>query len=93
MGFEYHQKAYVCIDVFEDRKPITLVYRTDGDWCFTTFDNPYGDDSDKYRVIGIGHILQRDPSIESLENLPNNWEAERAAPMHPWVHRDISDVL
>lgn len=93
MSFDYHQKAYVCIDVFENKKPVTLVYRSDGDWCFTSSDNNYGNDPDKYRVVGVGHLIDRDPSLAFLENLPNNCEAERKSPKHRWVRRGISEDI
>ena len=51
---DFHQKAYVCIEVFRGERPVLLVSREDGDWCFLCgADHP--DDASFYRVAGIGH--------------------------------------
>jgi hypothetical protein len=36
------------------------------------------------RVIGIGHLLDRDPTLLELDSLPENWEAERNAVGGTW---------
>ncbi len=36
------------------------------------------------KVVGIGHLLERDPSLLELMDLPDDWEAERESSNHPW---------
>lgn len=79
-----HQKAYVCIHVFEGVKPVLLVSRPEGDWCFLCGDE-HPDDASSCRVVGLGHIVSRDPSLEALLDLPPDWEMEREASGSPWM--------
>ncbi len=80
-----HAKSYVCVDVFEDAKPVLLVSRADDDWCFLC-----GGDHDDYAddkwlfVVGMGHVLERDPSLLELRALPPDVEAERESVGAPW---------
>lgn len=83
-----HERAYVCIHVFERTRPVLLVSRTEGDWCLLCGD-PHPDDAAAYRVVGIGHILDGDPTLEATLDLPENWEAERSAIGQPWSRRPI----
>lgn len=79
-----HQKAYVCTHVFEGSKPILLVSRPDGDWCFLCGEE-HEDSASAYEVVGIGHVVELDASIRELCDLPANWDAERESPGHPWA--------
>jgi hypothetical protein len=79
-----HQKAYVCTHVFDDVKPILLVSRDDGDWSFLCGEG-HEDSASSYRVVGIGHLLDRDPSLQSLLDLPPDWEAERKTTGDAWI--------
>ena len=81
---DWHQKSYVCIHVFEDTRPVLLVARNGGNWSFLC---GYGHDDlvAEGRVVGIGHILDRDPTLLSLLDLPPEWEAERKSVEDAWV--------
>jgi hypothetical protein len=87
---DFHQKAYVCIHVFGEERPVLLVSRADGDWCLLCGDE-HEDDASAYRVVGIGHILERDPSINAVLDLPAEWNAERSAQGQPWQRQSIPD--
>lgn len=87
---DFHQKAYVCIHVFENTRPVLLVTRPDGDWCLLCGDN-HEDDPSVYRVVGIGHILERDSSLLDVVNLEPSWDAERTAMGEPWVRSPIDE--
>jgi len=84
----WHQKAYVCIHVFEDKRPVLLVSRANGDWCLLC-----GAEHEhvmaNYRVVGIGHILDRDLTLFPLLDLPPEWEAERETVAGSWVRRSL----
>lgn len=88
----FHKKAYVCIHVFESAKPVLLVNRSDGDWCFLCGDE-HPDDPAYYRVVGIGHVFEQDPSLEAVSDLAPEEEAERVAPGEPWIRVDLSKIL
>lgn len=88
---DFHQKAYVCIHVFDDSKPVLLVCRPDADWCFLCGEE-HPEDAAYYKVVGIGHVLENDSSLEELLNLAPEEEAERAAPGAPWIRTDLSKI-
>jgi hypothetical protein len=84
-----HARAYVCIHIFDEVVPVLLVcHDADGDWsllCGAVHD----DNADQYRVVGIGHLLERDPSLLETMDLGPGWEAERRARQSPWVRARI----
>lgn len=87
----FHTKAYVCIDVFENRKPVLFVSRADADWCFLCGDE-HPEDASYYKVVGIGHVLEQDSSLEELLDLAPEEEAERIALGGPWIRTDLSKL-
>ncbi|MFN0191428.1 MAG: hypothetical protein ACKVP5_05550 [Aestuariivirga sp.] len=75
--------AYVCSHVFENSKPVLLVSRAGGDWqCLCGGDHAA---DEVPNVVGLNHLLDRDPSLRELEDLPVDWEAERATTEHKWI--------
>ena len=60
--------AFVCSHVFENRRPVLLVSRVDGDWqllcgqAHATKETPH--------LVGLNHLLERDPSLQELSDLP-----------------------
>ncbi len=87
---DFHRKAYVCIHVFTRERPVLLVSRPEGQWCLLCGDE-HDDDASAYRVVGIGHLLERDPSINAVLDLPPEWDAERSADGQPWLRQPIPD--
>ena len=81
---DFHQKAYVCIEVFNAEKPVLLVSRLEGDWCFLC-GAPHPDDASYYRVVGIGHVIQRNDGLSDILDLRPGEEAERPSLHSPWV--------
>ncbi len=79
-----NQKSYICVCVFRQEKPVLLVDRSDGEWCFLC-GGPHPDDATYHRVVGIGHLIDRDPSLREVLDLPADWEAERSAAGQPWI--------
>lgn len=81
-----HTKCYICSHIFDASRPVLLVMRADGDWellCGEVHDF----ESDPPKVVGIGHLLQRDPSLRQVLDLPDNHEAERETTSSPWIRR------
>jgi hypothetical protein len=85
-AIDFHEKAYVCIHVFERTRPILLVDRTDGDWCFLCGEL-HNDNASEYRVVGIGHVLENDPTLSAILDLPTDYEAERPSVSDNWTRR------
>lgn len=88
----FHTKSYVCIEVFEKTKPVLLVSRLDGDWCFLCGDG-HPESADAYRVAGIGHILEADPTLKDILDLKPEEEAERTAFGRAWIRTDVATAL
>ena len=80
-------KSYVCSHVFENKRPILLVVREDGDWMFMCGGADHV--SHQYRVVGVGHLVDRDPTLNDCADLPNGSEAERSAIGEPWLRSRI----
>lgn len=87
---DFHQKAFVCIHVFQHERPVLLVNRADGDWSFLCGDL-HDDDASACRVVGIGHVLEHDPSLMAVLDLPAEWDAERNEVGGDWDIHPIPD--
>ena len=87
-----HLPAYICSHVFRNEKPILLVaHNRNGDWQFLCGDGHA--DGDLPKVVGVGHLLDRDPSLEKLHDLPLGWSAERQDVQSEWrLCRDKDDA-
>jgi hypothetical protein len=88
-AYDPHLRAFVCIEVFEDTKPVLLVSREGGAWCFLC-GGMHPQDAAFYRAVGIGHLFDRDPSLLSLLDLNPEWEAERQDRSSPWMRTRIN---
>jgi hypothetical protein len=86
----FHQKSYVCTHVFHKERPVLLVSRPHGSWYFLCGDE-HEDDASAYEVVGIGHVLEHDPSIEAVLDLAPGWDAERSASNQPWHRQPIPE--
>ena len=53
-------------------------YSDDHSWAFTT------DDPKNGLVVGMGCIVEQDPTLLSIADLPPNWGACRDAPGSAW---------
>lgn len=81
-------KTYVCTHVFDGSRPVLYVTRPEGDWCALCGDQ-HPDDASAYRVVGMGHVLNYDPSVAEVFDLLRNQEAEREAVGEPWVRTNF----
>jgi len=81
----YHSKAYVCTHVALRERPILLVDHSDGDWQFLC-GSPHHESSE-CRVVGVGHLLEIDPSLLEIQDLPEGTEATRVDVNSPWIRR------
>ena len=65
-----------------------LVSRPDGDWCFLCGGN-HPDDASAFRVVGIGHLLDKDDTLHQVLDLQPEEEAERSTPDAPWARSSV----
>jgi hypothetical protein len=79
-----HMRAYVCVHVCDNIRPVLLVSREGGSWSFLCGDI-HPQEASSYRVVGIGHLFERDPSLLELVDLPADWEAERRNVGAAWI--------
>jgi hypothetical protein len=82
--------AYTCAQVFGERRPILLVSRAGGDWqCLC---GGYHTAREVPVMVALDELLEADPSLAQLLDLPDDWEAERASVNDPWIRtRTIAD--
>ncbi len=80
--------SYICPHIFENSRPILLVVHDDGEWQFLCGGNDHGHDC---HIVGIGHLVDRDPSINKCADLPNGFMAQRAALDQPWTRCSIEE--
>ncbi len=84
-------RVYICPHVFEETMPVLLVsHEEDGDWQFVC--GGLHDEEELPKVVGIGHLLKRDPTLIELAGLQPGYEAERAAVTDQWLITRIGDV-
>jgi hypothetical protein len=84
----FHQKSYVCIHVFDQSRPVLLVSRDGGSWCFLC-GHLHPDSAEHYRAVGLGHVIERDASLGSILDLLPNEEAQRAASGERWIRTNM----
>ena len=77
--------TYVCSHVFEKVRPVLLVHRVDGDWQLVC--GGVHEDGEIPHVVGLNHLLDDDPSLSAILDLPSEWEAERSDRGKPWERR------
>lgn len=88
MRAQFEERVFVCTHVFQRSRPIILVSRPEGDWCFLCGDM-HQDNASAYRSVGLSHILEADPTVSDVLDLPRDWEAERATINDSWVRTPI----
>ncbi|HYV50203.1 MAG TPA: hypothetical protein VFA20_35355 [Myxococcaceae bacterium] len=79
--------AFVCSHVFQKTRPVLFVSRADGDWQLLCGDDH--DEPEVPRVVGLNHLLDDDPGIKAVLDLPSGWEAERPGLEAAWERRQI----
>lgn len=72
--------------ILDGRSPILLVTHDEDDdessWQFLDGEQVFEDDG---VTVLLGEMVQFDPSLIELANLPRGWHARRSAPGRPWV--------
>lgn len=74
--------VYCCPHVFRSTRPVLLVIRDpDGEWQFLC---GAADDTQDCHLVGVGHLLERDPALAAMAELENASGAERKSPEGEW---------
>lgn len=82
--------SYVCSHIFMDIKPVLLVAREQGDWMFLCGESHPEDEA--YHLVGIRHLIERDPSLRTVLLLPDNTEAERESVGGAWRTSPLAEA-
>src|SRR5690606_19416264 len=81
--------VYCCPHVFRAIRAVLLVIRDpDGEWQFLCGQS---DDTDDCHLVGVGHLLERDPSLAAMANLDIASGAERVSREGEWDYFRLED--
>jgi Domain of unknown function (DUF4262) len=80
---EPHTKAFISKAVHEDKEWITHVAHdlSEGAWQIL---GETGIENGGPELACLHHMVEKDPTLAELADLPKGWYAERAAPGKPW---------
>lgn len=82
---EKHTAAIVCGPVFRSERDVRLVtHDRDGWWQFLCGRSDCCDEKDA-RILGLGHLIERDPTLEDVLDLELGRCAERASKAAAWI--------
>ena len=75
--------VYICSHVFNATRPVLLVAHEQGDFMFMC--GAADHESKDTHVVGVGHLVERDPTLNECADLPEGFEAERSAVGNSWL--------
>lgn len=91
MKFRDDYGVYVCSHVFENSRPILDSVRdTDGSWQFICGVEGCVDEGEPH-LVGVGHLVKRDPTIHQLTALEPGMYAERNSQNDAWTFGHLND--
>ena len=76
--------VYCCGHIFRRERPALLVVREGGAWQFLCGEIDHGDPKEPYHV-SVGVLLELDPTLHQIADLPVGWEAERTTVGGDWL--------
>ena len=76
----------VCSHVLEASRPILLVAHDADGWNFACGQRDHAG-ADDFHVVGVGHLIERDASVNDCASLPVGLIAERVSVDSPWIRR------
>jgi len=83
-GESLTKAVFTTVYVIENNSPIIYVsHDMDGDWQF--FGAEKGVEMDKARIVALGEIIERDPSVKEVLDMPKGTNAHRKSPESEWV--------
>jgi hypothetical protein len=75
--------VYVCCHIFSSARPVLLIVNDGGEWMFLCGGSDHAPD-ELPQVVGVGHLTDRDPSLNKCADLPMGFQAERASLAALW---------
>ena len=78
----------MCSHVFDESRPILLVVHESVGWTFACGGRDHEDDD--FHNVGVGHLIDRDPTLNECADLEPHSVAERASVEDPWVRKSLS---
>lgn len=78
----------ICSHVYDASRPILRVAHDADGWNFACGHHDHR--AEDFHVCGVGHLTQRDPSINSCADLPVGFVAERASADSRWTRNPIA---
>ena len=90
MEFRFNEKRNVAVftlkQIIHSNKPILFVSHNneDGAWQFLTGENVSVSD---VMIVGIEEIVEHDPTLNELFDLPEGWEATRKSVGRKWERK------
>ena len=76
--------TFVTRGLIEDKNPILFVSHDEDDHGWQFHDSLDAQDKDA-RIVCLSHVLELDPSMRDLADLPPGWVAWRRDEHSPWV--------
>jgi hypothetical protein len=74
--------VYICEHIFKKESPVLLVVRDEElSWQFLCGGSL---ENDPCHLVGVGHLLARDDTLQSMADLPIGHYAERDSIDDPW---------
>lgn len=70
-------RSLVCGHVFRDERPIKVViHHSDGEWQLVCGEHDHPEDCSDFKVVGIGHLIERQSNLNNIGDLKPGWMAE-----------------
>jgi len=81
-------RTFTLRSIGEHEAPVLYAVHDDGDgcWQFTDGEEPEEDD---VILVCLEHVIESDPSLVELADLPRGWHAWRDTPLDPWEREPI----
>lgn len=75
----------VCSHVRDNLRPILMAtHYEDGDWAFSCGRTDHRDEDAEYTLVGVGHLTDRDGTLDSVSDLAPGYSADRDSMTGPW---------
>ncbi|MCI5078317.1 hypothetical protein [Oricola sp.] len=72
-----NHKTYICKHVFNTDRPVAYVVVEDGDLSLLCGCYDHEESARDYKVVGLAHLIKRQPDILEIGELFDGWQAER----------------
>jgi hypothetical protein len=70
--------ALCCLHVLDKRHRVDVVFHEDdGGWQFLCAADHAAEGPEAFDIVGVEHLVERQPELDALADLPPGWMAER----------------